>query len=296
MVDEEALAEALHAGELAGAALDVYSVEPLDRESTLRDAPNLILTPHLGASTAEAQERVAVEVARSVRRALLDGDLAGALNAPSIGGSALADLAPLLDLGRRLGQIGVVLAPGAVRSVAIGYSGASRDALGVLPRHVLMGLLTPVLGRTQVNVVNAGVLAEGRGIAVSSGRLTRRDAPGERVLVKLDTSAGELTLDGGLLGAHHPRILGLDGYDVNLAPQGTLLILRNRDVPGVIGRVGTLLGEAGLNIAEYHQARRSEGGDALAAVVLDGAVPTEVLGRIRDLSEVTDARVVRVEE
>lgn len=296
VVDEEALAEALHAGELAGAALDVYSVEPLDRESTLREAPNLILTPHLGASTAEAQERVAVEVARSVRRALLDGDLAGALNAPSIGGSALADLAPLLDLGRRLGQIGVVLAPGAVRSVAIGYSGASRDALGVLPRHVLMGLLTPVLGRTQVNVVNAGVLAEGRGIAVSSGRLTRRDAPGERVLVKLDTSAGELTLDGGLLGAHHPRILGLDGYDVNLAPQGTLLILRNRDVPGVIGRVGTLLGEAGLNIAEYHQARRSEGGDALAAVVLDGAVPTEVLGRIRDLSEVTDARVVRVEE
>ncbi len=296
VVDEEALSQALQAGELAGAALDVYSVEPLDAGSPLRQAPNLILTPHLGASTAEAQERVAVEVAHSVRRALLDDDLAGALNAPSIGGSALAELAPLLDLGRRLGQIGVVLAPGAVRQVSIGYSGVSRDALGVLPRHVLMGLLTPVLGRTQVNVVNAGVLAEGRGIAVSSGRLARRGAPGERVLVTLDTSGGELTLDGGLLGEHHPRILGLDGYDVNLAPRGTLLILRNRDVPGVVGHVGTILGEAGLNIAEYHQARRSEGGEALAAVVLDGVVHPAVLDRIRDRPEVVDARVVRVEE
>lgn len=296
VVNEEALASALAAGELGGAALDVYSLEPLGADSPLRDAPNLILTPHLGASTEEAQERVAVEVARSVRRALLEGDLAGALNAPSIGGRALAELGPLLDLGRRLGQIGVVLAPGAVRKVSVGYSGESRDALGVLSRHVLVGLLTPVLGRTQVNVVNAEVLAEGRGIAVASQRLVRRDAPGERVVVTLETSAGTLTLDGGLLGEHHSRILGLDGYDVNLAPEGTLLILRNRDVPGVIGRVGTLLGTAGLNIAEYHQARRSEGGEALAAVVLDGAVPSQVLEEIRGLPEVSDARVVRVEE
>jgi D-3-phosphoglycerate dehydrogenase len=296
VVDEAALAAALGAGELAGAALDVYAREPLAADSRLRDAPNLILTPHLGASTAEAQERVAEEVAHAVRRALLEGDLAGALNAPAVGGSSLAELAPLLDLGRRLGHIGVILAPGAVQAVRIGYHGESRDALSVLPRHILMGLLTPVLGRSQVNVVNALVLTENRGIAVSSGRLTRRGAPGERVVVTLETSQGELTLDGGLLGEHHPRILGVDGYDVNVAPEGTLLILRNRDVPGVIGRVGTLLGTAGLNIAEYHQARRSEGGDALAAVVLDGAVPSNVLEEIRELPEVSSARVVQVED
>jgi D-3-phosphoglycerate dehydrogenase len=176
------------------------------------------------------------------------------------------------------------------------YSGESREALGVLPRHVLMGLLTPVLGVAQVNVVNAAVLAENRGIAVSSGRRPRRGTPGERILVALDTSEGRLELDGGLLGEHHPRILGLDGYDVNLAPEGTLLILRNRDVPGVIGHVGTVLGKAGMNIAEYHQARRSEGGEALAAVVLDGAVPHEVLSGIRSLPDVMDARVVRVRD
>lgn len=295
VVDEEALAEALQENRLAGAALDVYASEPLDGDSPLRSAPNLVLTPHLGASTLEAQERVATEVAQAVRSALLDGDLAGALNAPTVGGAALRRLAPLLDLGRRLGRLAVALAPGGISGVEVGYAGDADDALGVLPRHVLMGMLTPVLGRDQVNVVNAAVLAENRGISVSTRRLPRQSLPGERVEVEVTTSTGPVALDGALLGEHHPRLIGLDGYDVNVAPSGTLLVLRNRDVPGVIGRVGTLLGGAGLNIAEYHQARRSEGGDALAAVVLDGAFPREILGRLTELPEVTDARVAELD-
>lgn len=294
VVDEAALAEALSEGRLAGAALDVFQEEPLGRESPLRNVPNLILTPHLGASTLEAQERVATEVAHAVRGALLEGELAGALNAPSIGGAALVRLAPLLELARRLGHLALALAPGAIRGVEVGYAGDADDALGVLPRHVLMGLLTPVLGAEQVNVVNAAVLAETRGISVSARRLPRRSLPGERVEVALETTAGPLSLDGALLGEHHPRLVGLDGYDVNVAPAGTLLVLRNRDVPGVVGRVGTILGEAKLNIAEYHQARRSEGGEALAAVVLDGPFPHEVLDRIRGLPEVSEARVVEL--
>jgi len=294
VVDEEALAEALREGRLGGAALDVFADEPLPADSPLREAPNLILTPHLGASTLEAQERVATEVAHAVRSALLEGDLAGALNAPSVGGAALRRLAPVLDLGRRLGHLAVALAPGAISSVEVGYAGEADEALGVLPRHVLMGLLTPVLGMDQVNVVNAAVLAEQRGISVSSRRLPRHSLPGERVEVAVETAAGRVSLDGALLGEHHPRLVGLDGYDVNVAPAGTLLVLRNRDVPGVIGRVGTLLGEAGINIAEYHQARRSEGGDALAAVVLDGRFPGDVLERLRGLPEITSARVVEL--
>lgn len=294
VVDEEALAEALAEGRLGGAALDVFAGEPLQAESPLRDAPHLILTPHLGASTLEAQERVATEVAHAVRRALLDAELAGALNAPAVGGAALRRLEPVLDLGRRLGRLAVSLAPGAIRSVEVGYAGEGEEALGVLPRHILMGILTPVLGADQVNVVNAAVLAENRGITVSVRRLPRRTLPGERVEVTLHTTEGLLSLDGALLGEHHPRLVGLDGYDVNVAPAGTLLVLRNRDVPGVIGRVGTLLGEAGINIAEYHQARRSEGGDALAAVVLDGRFPREVLDRLTDLPEITSARVVEL--
>ncbi|UCC26667.1 MAG: phosphoglycerate dehydrogenase [Gemmatimonadales bacterium] len=295
VVDEEALAEALCEGRLAGAALDVYASEPLAEDSPLRSAPDLLLTPHLGASTLEAQERVASEVAQAVRAALLDGDLAGALNAPSVGGAVLRRLGPLLDLARRLGRLAVALAPGGISAVEVGYAGDADDALGVLPRHVLMGLLTPVLGRDQVNVVNAAVLAENRGISVSTRRLARRTLPGERVEVEVTTSGGPVSLDGALLGEHHPRLVGLDGYDVNVAPSGTLLVLRNRDVPGVIGRVGTLLGAAGLNIAEYHQARRSEGGDALAAVVLDGAFPGEVLEQLAELPEITDARVVELD-
>lgn len=294
IVDEGALADALTAGKLAGAALDVYTVEPLDADSPLRQVPNLVLTPHLGASTQEAQERVAYEVAESVKGALLEGDLAGALNAPSVTGAVLQGLEPLLDLGRRLGRLAIGLAPGAVRSVEVGYAGEADDALRVLPRHVLMGVLSPVLGPEQVNVVNAGVLAEGRGISVSTRRLAGRSLPGERVEVSVETADGNVELDGALLGEHHPRIVGLDGYDVNVAPEGTLMVLRNHDVPGVIGRVGSLLGSAGINIAEYHQARRSEGGDALAAVVVDGEVPGEVLGAVAQLPEVTDARVVRL--
>lgn len=294
VVVEAALAEALTEGRIAAAALDVFEEEPLPPESPLRSAPNLVLTPHLGASTIEAQERVATEVAHSVRCALADGDLSGALNAPSVGGSALRRLEPLLDLGRRLGRLAVALAPGPVSAVEVAYAGEADDALRILPRHVLMGLLTPVLGVDQVNIVNAQVLAERRGISVSTRRLPSRALPGERVEVAVDTANGPLSLDGALLGEHHPRLVGLDGYDVNVAPAGTLLVLRNRDVPGVIGRVGTLLGEEGLNIAEYHQARRSEGGEALAAVVLDGDCPTCVLERLEALPEVTGARVVQL--
>lgn len=294
VVDEEALAEALREGRIGGAALDVFTQEPLPMDSPLRDAPNLILTPHLGASTVEAQERVAYEVSQAIRGALVEGELAGALNAPGVGGAALRRLAPALDLGRRLGHLAVSLAPGAINAVELGYAGESDEALGVLPRHVLMGLLTPVLGRDQVNVVNAAVLAEQRGISVSVRRLPRQTLPGERVEVTVRTSRGDVALDGALLGEHHPRLVGLDGYDVNVAPAGTLLVLRNRDVPGVIGRVGTLLGEAGINIAEYHQARREEGGDALAAVVLDGRFPAEVLAGLQALPEITSARIVEL--
>lgn len=292
VVDEAALARVLSDGHLAGAALDVYGDEPLGADSPLRDAPNLVLTPHLGASTAEAQELVATEIAEAVRAALAEGDLSRALNAPAIGGEALRKMRPLLELGRRLGRLGSALAPGGILGVEVRYAGEATEAPRPLAAYVLMGLLGSILGDDQVNFVNAAHLAEVRGIGVSNHRLARRTDYTEYVEVQVRTEKGDVRVAGVLLGDQYPRLVRIDDYLVDVVPQGSLIVMHNRDVPGVIGRVGTLLGDAGLNIAEYHQARLAAGGEALAAVAVDGEVAPEALARLRALPEVTDARVV----
>lgn len=292
VVDEAALAAALDSGHLAGAALDVFANEPLEEGSPLRSAPNLILTPHLGASTSEAQELVASEIAEAVRAALAEGDLSRALNAPAIGGEVLRALAPLLELGRALGHLGTALAPGGVEGVEVRYAGDSDEALKPLTSYVLMGLLEEVLGKDQVNFVSAAHLAAQRNIAVARTELTRRSDFAEYVEVSLKGESGELRLAGALLGDAHPRIVRIEDYRVDIVPAGALIVLKNHDVPGVIGRVGTILGDHGINIAEYHQARLSKGGEALAAIAVDGAVDAGVREALLELPEVSSAVVV----
>ena len=294
VVDEPALVDALKEGVIAGAALDVYENEPLEADSPLRSAPNLVLTPHLGASTGEAQELVAGEIADAVRAALAEGDLSRALNAPAIGSEALRRLQPLLELGRMLGRLGCVLAPGGILGVDVRYAGESPDAPSPLSSNVLMGLLGNILGDYQVNFVNAPHLAEVRGIGVSTHRLARRTDYTEFVEVVVRAERGETRVAGALLGERHPRLVRIDEYHVDVVPHGSLLVLKNRDVPGVIGRVGTMLGEMEINIAEYHQARLSQGGEALAAVAVDGAVGPAVLSRLREVPEIVDAWVVEL--
>jgi D-3-phosphoglycerate dehydrogenase len=295
VVDEESLAGALASGQLAGAAVDVFETEPLDADSALRGAPNLVLTPHLGASTAEAQELVAGEIAEAVRVALAEGDLSRALNAPAITGEALRSLRPLFELGRRLGRLACALAIGGVRSIDIRYAGSSEDALRPLSAFVKIGLLENVLGRDRVNFVNAAYLAQQRGIAVARTQLAREAAYTEFVEVVVEAEGGALRLAGAVLGDRHPRIVRIGEYHVDVLPAGTLIVLTNLDVPGVIGRVGTLLGDHGINIAGYHQARRAKGGDALAAVAVDGEVGPEIRDALLGLDEVASATVVRLD-
>jgi D-3-phosphoglycerate dehydrogenase len=294
VVDEAALVEALESGHLAGAALDVFETEPLPGASPLREAPNLVITPHLGASTAEAQELVATEIAEGVRAALAEGDLSAALNAPAISGTALQALRPLFELGRRMGRLACALAPGGLEGIEVRYSGESDEALRPLSSYVLVGLLENILGEDQVNFVSAGHLARQRGVGVARQKLVRDADYTELVELVVKSDRGDIKLAGALLGDAHPRIVRIEDYHVDVAPQGTLLVLRNRDVPGVIGRVGTLLGEHGINIAEYHQARRSRGGDALATVSVDGDVSAEVREALLSLDEVSVAVVVRL--
>jgi D-3-phosphoglycerate dehydrogenase len=294
VVDEAALAKALESKHLAGAALDVYANEPLEKESPLLNAPNILLTPHLGASTSEAQDLVASEIAEAVRKALADGDLTTALNAPSIGGEALRALTPLFDLGKALGHLACALAPGGIQAVEVRYSGASDEALRPLTAYVLMGLLEDVLGKDQVNFVSAGHLANQRGIRVARTQLSQDADYTEHVELVVTAERGELRLAGALLGDTHPRIVRIDEYRVDIVPAGALIILKNNDVPGVIGRVGTVLGSHRINIAEYHQARLSKGGQALAAISVDGEVGEPVREALLQLPEISSAVVVRL--
>jgi D-3-phosphoglycerate dehydrogenase len=294
LIDEAALAAALEEGRLAGAALDVYANEPLEEGSALRSAPNLVLTPHLGASTREAQELVATEIAEAVRASLAEGDLSRALNAPAIGGDTVRALAPLFALGRNLGFLGCALAHGGIRGVEVRYSGSSDEALEPLAAYVLVGLLENIIGRDQVNFVSAGHLARQRGMAVARTRLSEDAHYPELIELDVRTDTDALRLAGALLGDAHPRIVRIGDFRVDIVPGGTLVVLRNQDVPGVIGRVGTLLGDHGINIAGYHQGRLSKGGDALAAISVDGDVNEDVRAALLDLPLVSEAVVVRL--
>lgn len=294
VVDEGALADALSAGHLAGAALDVFANEPLEDGSPLRAAPNLVLTPHLGASTSEAQELVATEICGAVLAALADQDLSRALNAPAIGGEEMKSLAPLFELGAALGNLACALSPGGIKEVEVRYAGDADNALEPLTSFVMVGLLRNVLGSDEVNFVSATHLARQRDISLARTRLSNHSSYGEYVEVVLEAERGDLRLAGALLGEGHPRIVRIGDYHVDVVPTGSLIVLLNEDVPGVIGRVGTLLGDHSINIAGYHQARLSRGGEALAAIAVDGEVPEGVRESLLELPEVSRAVVLRL--
>ncbi len=290
LIDTVALIDALDSGKIAGAALDVFVEEPLPADSPLRSADKLILTPHLAASTAEAQERVSLEICRSVRDALLTGDIGGAVNVPGISSEALARFRPALDLARRLGRLAAGIAVGRVRSVEVYYGGEEDGAPKVVMLAAVEGVLT-ALGVSPVSLVNAQVLAAERTISVA--RRVGPPAPGfqSTVGVELKTAERRTRVMGALVGEHGSRITRIDGFNVDVPPTGHVLVLRNRDVPGVIGRVGTVLGDAGINIASYHLARRDEpGSDALAAIVVDQTPHRTVLDRLATVSDVLDVR------
>src|SRR5689334_10887771 len=291
LVDEAALADAIREKRIGGAAIDVFAIEPLPADSPLRTLERVILTPHLAASTAEAQERVSVEICGAVRDALLDGDLSFAINVPGISGDLLRRLGPLLDLARRLGRLALALVDGPVRSVEVDYGGKDEAA----PRPVLMAAVEGLLSAMNVepvSLVNALLIAEERG--VRHARKTGTPEPGfeTTVGVTLEAARGRARVAGAVLGNGHGRVIRIDDYHVDVAPEGWMLVIRNRDVPGVIGRVGTLLGGAGINIGSYHQARVPfPGHDALAAITVDQPLKNGVLD---ELARVPDIQLVRL--
>jgi D-3-phosphoglycerate dehydrogenase len=297
LVDEGALFDAIKSGKVAGAALDVFEHEPPSTDHPLLALDEVIATPHLGASTSEAQEGVAVTVAEQMRDYLLTGALRGAVNVPSLGAQELNALAPYIMLANKLGSFHAQLMDESpVREVKLEYAGevAEMDAAPVT-RAFLAGLLRDVSAR--VNVVNAFLIADERGIEVTSTYRRSGGEPVSAIGTSVTTVAGEQTLAGTLFahagGNSEGRITEINGFHIEAIPSGYMLVMRNRDVPGVIGRVGTILGEQGVNISRFHLGRRERGGEAMAVIETDAPLSSELLKSLQSLEPVISARVVR---
>jgi D-3-phosphoglycerate dehydrogenase len=295
IVDEDALGAALAAGELRGAMVDAYTVEPLPTDHPLRSAPNALLTPHIGASTAEAQRNVAVDVCLAVRDALLRGELSRSINIASVNGLGWTELQPALAVARRAAAIArALLAERGVRLVrqlVLRCGPELAGGTGALLSAAAIGAMEGIVESDRLNLINARTLAEMHGLALSVTESPQLEHP-RAIEVSLSHSMETITIAGVAAAELPPRITRIGAFHVDITPRDTLVILTNHDVPGVIGRVGTLLGAAGINIAEYHQARLLQGGEALAAISVDGTVTEETRRALVELPDVRSAAVV----
>lgn len=296
LIDEAVLADALKSGQIKGAALDTFAQEP-PKNSPLIGLPNVIATPHIAGSTAEAQEEVGTAIAQQVRDYLTEGVIRNAVNMPALSPDQYRRLRPYIELGQRLGSFVAQAAPSkSFGRVRIRYAGEPAEiGTHVIRSAVLAGLLKTALGE-EINLVNAPQEAAERGIIVEETTRRRERGFPNTIEVSVVENNHEFALEGTVGQDGAPRIVALDGMSLEAPLEGTLLLSRNIDVPGVIGRIGTALGSLGVNIATFALGRRSAGGggEALALVGLDGEINPTIVQEIRSLPSVTDARLVRL--
>jgi D-3-phosphoglycerate dehydrogenase len=293
LVDENALLEAIENGTVAAAALDVFSTEPLPNDSPLLNNPKIITTPHLGASTTEAQEGVALTVAEQMRDFLLSGELRNAVNAPSMAAKELEAFQPFIDLGEKLGRFQAqIMNENPVSAVKIEYAGelAEKDAAPVT-RAFLAGLLKDVSAR--VNVVNALHIADERGIQITTS-YTQSKRSSYDIRTSVSSAQSEQIASGMVFTGGEGRITEIGNFSIEVVPSGFMLLTKNKDVPGVIGKIGTLLGEAEVNISRFYLGREAKGGEALAIIEIDSPLVEKVLADLRNLEAVNVARQVKL--
>ncbi|HET9418868.1 MAG TPA: phosphoglycerate dehydrogenase [Chthoniobacterales bacterium] len=293
LIDEVALAQALQDRHVAAAALDVFETEPLPNDSQLRSAPNLVLTPHLGASTAEAQESVGLEIAQSVRAALLEGTIRNAVNMPSLDAKTLAIIGPHLRFGEKLGRFLSQVAPRRVEQLNINYSGKVNEVdTTTITRAILKGFLKAA-GGADVNEVNAPAFAESLGLKINETRLSALGDYADLLELSVIAEGKTVSVGGAFFGAT-PRIVSINSRPVEARPHGIILVLENTDRPGMVGRIGTLLGDHGVNIATMSLSRNQAGGTALTILNLDTAPSEQLLNEIRASEDVHSAQVIEL--
>jgi D-3-phosphoglycerate dehydrogenase len=291
LVDETALKAALDSGHVAGAALDVFEVEPA-KESPLFGTPNFICTPHLGASTNEAQVNVALQVAEQMADYLVNGGVTNALNVPSLSAEEAPKLKPYMALAERLGSLVGQLAHDNLTQISIEVEGAAAH-LNIKPitAAVLAGLMRQY--SDTVNMVNAPFLAKERGLDVREVRHDREGVYHTLIRVTVATSQGERSVAGTLFGNGQPRLVEIFGIGIEADLAGNMLYIVNTDAPGFIGSIGTLLGKAGINIGTFHLGRREAGGEAVLLLSVDSPVNSDVLKEACDLPGVRIVKALK---
>ena len=301
LVNEAALAHALKQGTIGGAALDVFVDEPL-KNSPLTALDNVILTPHIGGSTFEAQEAVGYQIALQVKEYLKHGVIQNAVNVPSVSHDEYLELQPYIVLAERLGSFLAQVSDGTLEEISLRYSGHIAEWKTELIRNAAVkGILNQAL-EEKANLVNATAIASARGLRIHEARKTKSSTGGSGSVLSilLKTAGDEHLVKGAVLHQHTPRLLHVDGIDVEAPLERDLIYMRNRDVPGVIGKVGTILGKHKINIADFSLGRRLGNGkpnsprQAIAVVHVDGRVPEAVLAELRKVPAIEQAKAIRL--
>ena len=297
IIDPEALLAALNENRIAGAALDVFLAEPpaSPAEKSLIAHPSVLTVPHLGASTEEAQEQVALEAAQQLVEALRGGEVRNAVNAPGFDKALPAMLRPYTELATRIGMILSSITPGAMTKVEVVYRGAIADMnVGPITTYLLVGLLAPHMDQP-VNVINAPVLAKDRGVEVEQVTTAKIKEFANLMEVTIHTDQGKRTAAGTIFGHKYPRLIALDGYRIEMKPEGHVAFIFNQDKPGVLGRYTSVLGANNINIADLSLSRKKSG-QAVVGLNLDQRPSESVMDQIRKLEFVIAAHYLQLPE
>ncbi|MDZ7702111.1 MAG: phosphoglycerate dehydrogenase [Halobacteriales archaeon] len=295
IVDEPALAAAVADGTLAGAAVDVFAEEPVDPDNPLLSTDGVVVTPHLGASTAAAQEAVAVDAAEQVLAALEGRPVANALNLPSMDATAFERIEPYVELAETAGKVATQLLGERIESVEVRYQGAvAEEDVEYVTAWALKGVFAPL--EWQVNAVNAPRVAAERGVEVEEVKARTSDEFQSLVTVTVGSDGRSLSVSGTLFADGDARIVRVDGFRVDAVPYGRMVVTRNADVPGVLGLIGSVMGEFDVNIAGMFNAREKVGGEALTVYNVDDPVPEAAVDRLLDDERVTEVRIIVLDD